>query len=98
MQGGGVFVYGSADFTNCNIFNNKAGDLVCARFLNFWSLLPSPRWNVTRLIAYFCMQGGGAYIAGSASFINCNLFDNKATYVRLHFEPSRPFFHRPVEL
>ena len=43
--------------------------------------VPSPRWNVTRLIAYFCMQGGGAYIddGGSANFINCALYGNTAT-------------------
>ena len=55
---------------------------VRARFRTLCSLLPAPRWNVTRLIAYFCMQGGGAYIRGSASFINCNLFGNEANAVR----------------
>ena len=28
------------------------------------------------------MQGGGVIVSGSANFINCNIFDNKATYVR----------------
>ena len=83
MQGGGVSVDGSADFVNCNIFNNEASGVVRARILNFWTLLPAPpRWNVSRLIAYFCMQGGGVAVLGSANFINCNLFDNEATYVR----------------
>ena len=49
-------------------------------FWTFWTLLPAPRWNVSRLIAYFCMQGGGAYIVGSANFDDCNFYGNEAAY------------------
>ena len=46
-------------------------------------------------------DGGGAYIAsgGSADFTGCNLHDNEASDVRARiFEPSGPFFQRPIEL
>ena len=57
--------------------------VLCAlAFWNFWTLLPSPRWNVSRLIAYFCMQGGGVRVDGSANFERCNLYQNEASYVR----------------
>ena len=83
MQGGGAYIVsgGSADFTSCNLFDNEAY-IVRARILNFWSLLPLPRWNVTRLIAYFCMQGGGVAVFGSANFAACNLYGNEASNVR----------------
>ena len=43
------------------------------------------------------MQGGGSYIAGSASFINCNLFDNEATYVRARIlDLLEPFSSAPL--
>ena len=48
MQGGGVAVYGSADFTGCNIFNNEVTIEVCARFLHLLDPSSSARWNVTR--------------------------------------------------
>ena len=88
MQGGGAYFRsgGSANFNDCNIFNNTAVQ-VRARFFEPY---PSPRWNVTRLIAYFCMQGGGAYIYGSASFINCALYGNQAYGVRARFSESNP--------
>ena len=84
MQGGGAFISGSANFINC-VLNGNEAYYVRARILNpldLRTLLPAPRWNVTRLIAYFCMQGGGAYILGSASFTTCNLHDNTARKVR----------------
>ena len=31
------------------------------------------------MIAYFCIQGGGARIQGSANFTNCKLHDNQAS-------------------
>ena len=42
---------------------------------------PSEPFFQLRLIAYFCMQGGGAYIAngGSADFTGCNIFNNEAS-------------------
>ena len=97
MQGGGVYVFsGSADFEACNIFGNTASS-VRARILNFWTPLPAPRWNVSRLIAYFCMQGGGVAVYGSANFDACNLYDNEAHAVRARiFEPSGAFFQRPA--
>ena len=57
MQGGGVAVYGgsngwqpgSADFSNCDIYQNKAGN-VRARISNFWTPLPAPR-SLERYVA-----------------------------------------------
>ena len=82
MQGVGAYIGGSANFIKCNLFDNEA-TYVRARVLKpLWSLLPAPRWNVTRLIAYFCMQGGGVAVEedGIASFINCNLYDNVSPF------------------
>ena len=90
-RGGGVVVYGSANFIGCNLYDNKA-IWVRARILNLLDPSSSAPVNVTRLIAYFCMQGGGAFIEGSATFTGCNLYNNTANGVRariLNFlEPS----------
>ena len=84
MQGGGVAVYGSANFVDCALYDNVAY-FVHPRIRNFWTLLPAPRWNVTRLIAYFCMQGGGVGVLGTANFQNCQIYDNEALSVRAAF-------------
>ena len=60
----------------------KLWNLVLIHSARFFEPNPSPRWKVTRLIAYFCMQGGGVRVYGSASFIDCNLYDNEALQVR----------------
>ena len=42
----------------------------------------APLERFTTLIAYFCMQGGGVRVDGSAHFNGCNLYNNEARYVR----------------
>ena len=71
---------------------------VRARFRTLWTLLPAPRWNVSRLIAYFRMQGGGVRVDGSANFEACKIYDNEADYVRARIlNPVDPSSIAPLE-
>ena len=86
MQGGGVAVYGSADFINCALYGNEADD-VRARVLNLWS--PS-----------IALEPVHVPLCGSA-WSTIPLEESArpmATECLLAFEPSGSFFHRPVEL
>ena len=42
--------------------------------------VPSPQWNVT--CSVFGLQGGGLYIAGTATLTNTNVYSNQAEWVR----------------
>ena len=84
LQGGGLYIYGTATLTNTNVYSNTARN-VRARLLN----LPRRflhRPNGTLCAAFFGLQSGGVFVDsnGVANFESCNIHDNTARNVRLH--------------
>ena len=75
LQGGGLYVRGTATLTNSNIYSNTATNVRCSHLCN----VPSPRWNVTR--AHGWQAGGGLYITGTATLTNINVYSNQAASV-----------------
>ena len=67
----------------------------CLHFEPSLTCPPSPRWNVT--CSVFGLQGGGLYIAGTATLTNTNVYSNQATEVR-SLSALGYFLHRPAEL
>ena len=60
-QGGGFHINngGSANLTSCQIYQNKATEWVVLAYLTFRTFLPSPRWNVARVLAFACREEEG---------------------------------------
>ena len=58
-----------------------------------WTLPPAPRWNVT--CAHGWQDGGGLFIAGTATLTNTNVYQNEAIYVCSLLEPSVTFHPSP---
>ena len=88
MQGGGAYIEsgGSASFVNCAFYGNEAYEAygneagsARARFLNHLEPSSSAPLELYTTDAYFCMQGGGVRVVGSANFQNCQIFNNKAS-------------------
>ena len=78
LQGGGLYISGTATLTNTNVYSNTASQ-VRAR------LLPLPRQFLHRpdgklRAPLFGSQGGGVYVSsdGVANFEGCDIHDNTA--------------------
>ena len=76
---------GTATLINTNVYANLAPG-VCSQFEISLNFHPSPRWNVTRVHGW--QDGGGLYIAGTATLTNTNVYENQANYVCSPFEHS----------
>ena len=100
IQGGGIFIDGSADLTDCNIHDNVAGDevspsaqiepIACELPQDLLSSAPMER-------CAHAWQGGGIWVdsGGEATMIDSNVYQNQAIYVRLLSKPSRTFLPSP---
>ena len=85
MQGGGIYIYGTATLTNTNVYSNTVRwVLAFCPCPDISSIAP---WNVTCSLSW---QGGGVYVysGGEATLTNSNVYQNEANYVRSLFEPS----------
>ena len=94
LQGGGLYIVGTATLINTNVYSNEASN-VC---------LPSPlprqylhRPDKTLRAPLFGSQGGGVYVASNAvaNFEDCNIHDNTAALVCSPFELSLNFHPAP---
>ena len=90
--GGGLMISGTAALTNTNVYANQAR-VVCSPFELSLDLHPAPRWNVT--CAHGWQDGGGLFIAGTATLTNTNVYQNEAIYVCSLLEPSVTFHPSP---
>jgi len=75
QSGGGFRIDGMAMLTDTNVYENRAG--VCSPPVEpSLSSHPAPRWNVTW--AHGWQEGGGLYIAGTATLTDTNVYENRA--------------------
>ena len=85
IQGGGIYIDGSADLTDCNIHDNVATDVS--------PLLKLNPHSVVSLVQYpleLALELTGC----CARAHECGV----AVCECLHFEPPRHFLHRPIEI
>ena len=99
IQGGGIYIDGSADLTDCNIHDNVATDVSPLLKLNPHSVVSHspapPLCNVTRAHRWQDGFGGGLAIRGTATLTNTNAYDNRADRVCLPFELFLSFHPAP---
>ena len=95
LQGGGIFIDGSANLTDCNIHDNVANRVSFLLKSNPLRSVygPAPRRNVAS--AHGWQRGGGLYNLGTATLTSTNVYTNQAiNYVcspsELHPAPRGP--------
>ena len=81
LQGGGIFIDGSANLTDCNIHDNVANRVSFLLKSNPLRSVygPAPRWNVASTHGWQDGYGGGLFISGTATLTDTNVYANQAT-------------------
>ena len=83
LQGGGLYILGTATLTNTNVYKNQATTdvsylLKSSPYIAL-CLMVQRRWNVTR--AHVWQYGGGLHIRGAATLTNTKVYENEANNV-----------------
>ena len=87
QRGAGLYVDdGVANLEGCNVFSNEAS--VSARLTPIPGPLLQRPAGTFRVLAFSMQSGAGLIVRGTASLTNTNVYENVATSVHLHFEPS----------
>ena len=90
LQGGGLYISGTATLTNTNVYSNEA-NRVCSPCSCpvISSITPMERY-----VLGFCLQGGGLDIQGTAMLTKSNVYSNIADRERARLlNLQRRFIH-----
>ena len=85
LQGGGLYISGTATLTNTNVYSNQA-NLGGGLYIEGTATLTNTNVYSNQADSYGNGSGGGVYVLsnGVANFESCNIHDNTAEYVCLH--------------
>ena len=87
QSGAGLYIDGVANLNGCQVYENVAQNVRDRPRPLPRTFLQRPA-GTFRVLAFSMQSGAGLIVRGTASLTNTNVYENVATIVRLHFEPS----------